>query len=47
VLSLQEYERLGKLKVQAFLDLRNQVVAETAANGLSEQRIAELLSDES
>jgi prevent-host-death family protein len=46
VLSLKEYERLRELNVQAFLDLRNQVASEAAANGLSEQRIADLLSDE-
>ena len=47
VLSLKEYERLRGLNIQAFLDLRNQVASEAAANGLSEQRIADLLSDES
>ncbi len=47
VLSLKEYERLRELNVQAFLDLRSQVASEAAANGLSEQRIADLLSDES
>jgi PHD/YefM family antitoxin component YafN of YafNO toxin-antitoxin module len=45
VLSLKEYERLRKLNVQAFLDLRNQVASEAAANGLSEQRIADLLNE--
>jgi PHD/YefM family antitoxin component YafN of YafNO toxin-antitoxin module len=47
VVSLKEYERLRELNVQAFLDLRNQVASQAAANGLSEQRVADLLSDES
>ena len=46
VLSLRQYERLRGLNIQAFLDLRNQVASEAAANGLSEQRVADLLSDE-
>jgi len=33
VLSLEEYEILRGLNVQAFLDLRNQVASEAAANG--------------
>lgn len=47
ILSVGEYERLRAASVQAFLDLRNQVAAEAVANGLSEQRVADLLSDES
>lgn len=47
ILSVGEYERLRAASVQAFLDLRNQVAAEAIANGLSEQRVADLLSDES
>ncbi len=47
VLSPKEYERLRELNLQAFFDLRNQVAAEAATNGLSEQRLADLLSDES
>lgn len=46
VLSLKEYERLRGVSIQAFLDLRNQVASEAAANELSEQRVADLLSDE-
>jgi PHD/YefM family antitoxin component YafN of YafNO toxin-antitoxin module len=47
VVSLKEYERLRELNVQAFLDLRRQVASEAAANRLTEQRITDLLSDES
>jgi PHD/YefM family antitoxin component YafN of YafNO toxin-antitoxin module len=44
VLSLQEYERLRGVNIQAFLDLRNQVAAEAAVNGLNEERLADLLA---
>ena len=47
VVSLKEYERRRELNIQAFLDLRSQVASEAAANGLSDQRVADLLSDES
>jgi prevent-host-death family protein len=45
VLSMADYERLRSGNIQAFLDLRNQVAAEAAANGLSEERLNELLAD--
>ena len=44
VLSLADYERLRVGNVQAFLDLRNKVAAEAVANGLTEERLAELLT---
>lgn len=44
VLSMAEYERLRKGNVRAFLDLRNEVAAQTAANGLTEERLADLLT---
>ncbi|MBI2186781.1 MAG: type II toxin-antitoxin system Phd/YefM family antitoxin [Acidobacteria bacterium] len=44
VLSMAEYERLRSGNVQAFLDLRKEIAAEAAARGLSDQRLAELLS---
>jgi PHD/YefM family antitoxin component YafN of YafNO toxin-antitoxin module len=44
VLSLADYERLRVGNVQAFLDLRNKVAAEAAANGLTEERLADLLT---
>lgn len=46
VLSMADYERLRSGNIQAFLDLRNQVAAEAAANGLTEERLNELLIDD-
>jgi len=46
VMSMADYERLRSGNIQAFLELRNQVAAEAAANGLSEERLAELLADD-
>ncbi|MGH9202297.1 MAG: type II toxin-antitoxin system Phd/YefM family antitoxin [Vicinamibacterales bacterium] len=46
VLSMADYERLRAGNIQAFLDLRNQVAAEAAANGLTEDRLNEVLSDD-
>ncbi len=44
VLSMADYERLRAGNIQAFLDLRNEVAAQTAASGLTEERLAELLT---
>ena len=46
VLSMADYERLRSGNIQAFLDLRNQVAAEAAANGLTEERLSQLLADD-
>ena len=46
VLSMADYERLRSGNIQAFLDLRDQVAAEAAANGLTEERLNELLADD-
>lgn len=46
VLSMADYERLRSGNIQAFLELRNQIAAEAAANGLSPERLNELLGDE-
>jgi len=46
VLSMADYERLRSGNIQAFVDLRNQVAAEAAANGLTEERLNELLADD-
>ena len=46
VMSMADYERLRSGNIQAFLDLRNQVAAEAAANGLTEERLNELLADD-
>lgn len=45
VLSMAEYERLRAGNIQAFLDLRNEVASQAAANGLTEKRLAELLTN--
>ena len=39
VLSMADYERLRSGNIQAFLDLRDQVAAEAAANGLTQERL--------
>ncbi len=44
VLSMADYERLRTGNVQAFLDLRKEVAARAAAAGLTDERLADLLS---
>ena len=44
VLSMAEYERLRSGNVQAFLDIRRDIAADAAARGLSEDRLAALLT---
>lgn len=44
VLSMADYERLRAGNIQAFLDLRKEVAALAAAKGLTEKRLAELLT---
>jgi prevent-host-death family protein len=46
VLSMSDYERLCTGNIRAFLDLRNQVAAQAAANGLTEERLNKLLADD-
>ena len=46
VLSMADYERLCSGNVQAFLDLRNEVSAEARAQGLTDERLAELVTGE-
>ena len=46
VLSMADYERLRSGNIQAFLDLRSQIAAEAATNGLTEDRLNELLADD-
>ena len=46
VLSTAEYERLRTGNIRAFLDLRNEIAAAAAAKGLTDRRLAELLSDD-
>ena len=43
---MADYERLRGGNVMAFLDLRAQVAAQAAANGLTEERLTELLDDD-
>ena len=44
VMSMAEYERLRTGNVRAFLELRNEVAAQAAARGLTDQRLADLLT---
>ncbi len=46
VLSMADYERLRSGNVQSFLELRNEVAAEARTNGLTDDRLAGLLTDE-
>jgi antitoxin YefM len=46
VLSMADYERLRTGNIQAFLQIRNQVAAEAAANGLTDERLDELVADD-
>lgn len=44
VLSMADYERLRTGNIRAFLDLRNEVAAQAAASGLTEKRLAKILT---
>ena len=44
LLSMSDYERLRTGNVQAFLDLRNEVAKQAAAKGLTEERLADILT---
>jgi prevent-host-death family protein len=46
VLSMADYERLRTGNIQAFLDLREEVTAHAADKGLTEERLAKLLTDD-
>jgi prevent-host-death family protein len=45
ILSMADYERVRTGNIQGFLQLRDQVAAEAEANGLTEERLNELLGD--
>ncbi len=45
VMSMADYERLRSGNVRAFLELRSQVAVQAAAAGLTEDRLASLLTD--
>ena len=44
-MSMADYERLKSGNVRAFLELRNEVAAQAAAAGLTDDRLASLLTD--
>ncbi len=46
ILSMADYERMRSANIRAFLELRDEVAAEAAAAGLTEERLAQLLSDD-
>jgi prevent-host-death family protein len=46
VLSMAEFERMRTGNLSAFLELRNEVAAAAVSRGLTEQRLAELLTDD-
>jgi prevent-host-death family protein len=46
VLSIADYDRLRSANAGAFLDLRNEIAAEAAKAGLTDARLAELVSDD-
>lgn len=46
VISMAEYERLRSGNVRAFLDIRNEIAAQAAASGLTEEKLTELLSSD-
>jgi prevent-host-death family protein len=46
VMSMADYERLRTGNIQAFFDLRNEIAAEAAANGLTEDRLNDLLEND-
>lgn len=46
VLSMADYDRLRSSNVSAFLTLRDEIAAEAAKAGLTEERLDELVSDD-
>jgi prevent-host-death family protein len=46
VLSMADYDRLRSANASAFVDLRNEIAAEAARAGLTDERLASLLSDD-
>lgn len=46
VLSMADYERLRAGNIQAFLDLKNEMAAEASSRGLTDERLAELLTSD-
>lgn len=46
LLSMTDYERLRSANIRAFLESRDEVAAEAVGAGLTEERLAELLTDD-
>ncbi len=46
VLSMADYDRLRAANVRAFLELRNEIAAESAKAGLTDEKLAELVNDD-
>jgi hypothetical protein len=46
VISIEDYERLRRLKVEEFLTLCEQVGRQAEARGLTEEKLAELLRND-
>lgn len=46
VLSMADYDRLRLANARAFLDVRNDVAAEATKAGLTDERLAALLTDD-
>lgn len=46
LLSMADYERLRSANIAALLELRDEVAAEAAAAGLTEERLAEILRND-
>ena len=44
VLSVEEYERLRSETMRAFLELREEIAAEAATRGLTDVRVADLMT---
>lgn len=45
MVSITDYGRLRLANIQSFFDLRKEVAGEATTSGLTEERLAELLSD--
>lgn len=46
VLSMADYDRLRTANVRAFLELRDEIAAEAAKAGLTDDRLTELVNDD-
>jgi hypothetical protein len=44
--SLADYERLHLANTRSFFDIRKEIVREASASGLTEEKLAGLLSDD-